>query len=270
MSTLAPSLQEASTNTNLDRRFAGVARLYGVDGLEKFRISRIMVIGVGGVGSWVTEALVRSGIGELILIDLDHVSESNTNRQIHALEGEYGKAKVVALKERTLRISPQCQVQCVEDFVSPDNVDSLIPQSGCDFVVDCIDDFKAKAAIIAHCKRVKIPMITVGGAGGQSDPTQIQVVDLSRSIHDPLLSKTRQLLRKQYGFPKDKSMRVKCVYSKEQSIYPQANGEVDKIRSSTVGSSLHCGGLGSATHVTASFGFVAVSYILRKLKSTSK
>ena len=244
------------------RRFTGIARLYGEPALQAFRQDRVCVVGIGGVGSWVVEALARSGIGELTLIDLDHVSESNVNRQIHALEADFGKAKVLAMRERIAQINPDCRVHSIDDFVTPDNVAKLVDVGRLDFVVDCTDRYLSKAALISHCVRARCPVVTVGGTGGQSDPSGIRVVDLSRSVHDPLLAKTRRQLRRAWGFPRSGPMGVKCVYSTEQSRFPQPDGSVTSIRVAPVGTSLHCGGLGSATHLTGSFAFAAVARVL--------
>jgi tRNA A37 threonylcarbamoyladenosine dehydratase len=251
---------------DLQRRFGGIVRLYGQQGLSRFQQARVAVIGVGGVGSWAVEALARSGIGELTLFDLDHVAESNVNRQLHALEGNFGMAKVKAMQERVLAINPECRVSPIERFVEADNLTQVV-EGGFDYVLDCIDSFRVKAALIADCRRHKVPVITVGGAGGQIDPTLIRLADLSRSEQDPLLSKTRKLLRREYGFPANPKRRfdVTCVYSMEQQVYPNPEGEVCLDRPTAIESSLNCGGYGSAMTVTASFGLVAVSHVLKRI-----
>lgn len=248
------------------RRFGGIARLYGQQGLERFRAARVAVIGVGGVGSWAVEALARSGIGALTLFDLDHIAESNVNRQLPALEGAFGMAKVRAMQERVLAINPSCCVTPVEEFVEMENL-TTVTEGGFDYVVDCIDSFRIKAALIAGCRRHKVAVISAGGAGGQVDPTRIRLADLSRSEQDPLLSKTRKLLRREYGFPANPKRRfdVPCVYSTEQQVYPDAEGAVCLDRPTAIESSLNCGGYGSAMTVTASFGLVAVSHVLKRL-----
>lgn len=248
------------------RRFGGIVRLYGQQGLERFALAHVAVIGVGGVGSWAVEALARSGIGALTLFDLDHIAESNVNRQLHALEGEFGKAKVNAMAQRVLAINPACRVTPVESFIEPDTLQPVIA-GGFSYVVDCIDNFRAKAALIAACRRHKIGIVTVGGAGGQRDPTRIRLADLSRSEQDPLLSKTRKLLRREYGFPANPKRRfeVPCVYSLEQQVYPAPDGAVCLDRPAGIEGSLNCGGYGSAMTVTATFGLVAVSHLLNRL-----
>ncbi|MCU7845709.1 MAG: tRNA cyclic N6-threonylcarbamoyladenosine(37) synthase TcdA [Candidatus Thiodiazotropha sp. (ex Monitilora ramsayi)] len=251
---------------DIDRRFGGIARLYGQDGLSRFLGAHVAVIGVGGVGSWVVEALARSGIGAITLFDLDHIAESNVNRQLHAVEGAFGQAKVTAMAQRVLAIHPDCCVIPVEAFVDEENLEEVI-QGGFDYVVDCIDSYRTKAALIASCRRHKVRIITIGGAGGQTDPTRIRLADLSRSEQDPLLSKTRKLLRREYGFPANTKRRfdVPCVYSGEQQVYPSPEGEVCLDRPGTLEGSLNCGGYGSAMTVTATFGLVAVSHLLKKL-----
>lgn len=204
------------------RRFGGVARLYGPAGLAAFERAHVAVIGIGGVGSWTVEALARNAIGRLTLIDLDNVAESNTNRQVHALDGNYGKAKVSAMAERIRLIDPACRVEQVEDFIEPANFDSVLG-GGFDFVIDAIDSVRTKTALIAWCVEHGQPLITVGGAGGQLDPTRIRIDDLALTIQDPLLSKVRGQLRKLHGFPRGPKakFKVSAVYSDEPLIYPE-------------------------------------------------
>ncbi len=255
-----------SGNMDHGRRFGGIARLYGAQGLERLAASHVCVVGVGGVGSWVAEALARSALGHLTLIDLDHLAESNINRQIHALDGELGRAKVQAMGERIQAINPACRVEPVEAFVTVDNLERLIPGE-CDWVVDCIDAFRVKAALIAHCRRRKQRLVTLGGAGGRTDPARIRVADLSRTEHDPLLSRTRKLLRKAYGFPRNPKRRfeVPCVYSSEQARYPDGVGGVCMGKPAPGGAGLNCGGYGAVTTVTASFGLMAASLVLNRI-----
>lgn len=250
---------------DFERRFGGIARLYGEAALARFRQAHVCVVGVGGVGSWVVEALARSAVGRLTLIDLDHVAESNTNRQLPALEGNYGKAKVQVLAERVLAINPECRVDCIEDFVAADNLEQLVPADG-DWVMDCIDSFRVKAALIAWCRRRKQRIITVGGAGGQIDPTRIQVADLARTEHDPLLAKTRKELRRLYRFSSNPKRRfeVPAVYSLEQKRDPQSGGSC-AVGETAPTTGLNCAGFGAAMHVTAGFGLVAVGVVLERL-----
>ncbi len=251
-----------------ERRFGGIRRLYGTRALDRFRQAHVGVIGIGGVGSWAAEALARSAIGRITLIDLDHIAESNINRQLHALSGTIGRAKVAVMAERICEINPDCQVTALEEFLSQDNLDSLLGLDY-DYVIDCIDGFRTKAALIAWCRRNKVRLITVGGAGGQTDPTQIRVADLSRTEHDALFSKTRKLLRQDYGFPRNLKRRfdIPCVYSDEQPLFPAEDGGVchDKPHDPRVGRLNCAGGMGSTTSVTASFGLVAAAQVLKKL-----
>ena len=220
VATAALSTEDAAERA---RRVGGVARLYGAAALTAFERAHIAVIGIGGVGSWVVEALARSAIGRLTLIDLDNIAPSNTNRQIHALEGNYGKAKVRAMAERIALIDPQCEVVEIEDFAEPDNFEALLG-GGFDYVVDAIDSVRTKTALIAWCVARGQPIVTVGGAGGQLDPTRIRIADLTQTIQDPLLSKVRAGLRKNHGFARSPKVKFKvpAVYSDEPLIYPNA------------------------------------------------
>ncbi|MFC6672597.1 tRNA cyclic N6-threonylcarbamoyladenosine(37) synthase TcdA [Marinobacterium aestuariivivens] len=249
-----------------DNRFGGSRRLYGADAVDLYRRSHVCVIGIGGVGSWVAEALARTAIGRITLIDLDDICVTNTNRQIHALGGNIGRAKVEVMAERIMAINPECKVQSVEEFITRDNIPELISREY-DYVVDAIDSLREKSALIAHCRRQKIPLITVGGAGGQTDPTRVQIADLSRTSQDPLAAKVRAFLRRHYGFSKSKKFGVDCVYSTEQLVYPQPDGSVCQQKTlSDGGTRLDCdGGFGASVCVTATFGFVAVSRVLQKL-----
>ncbi len=206
------------------RRFGGIGRLYGERALERFRTAHVCVIGVGGVGSWIVEALARSAVGHLTLIDLDNVAESNINRQIQALTSTIGQPKIEALRDRIAQINPFCQVTLVEDFIEPDNIVQMIDGKGFDYVVDAIDSVKAKAALIAYCREHALPMITSGGAGGQIDPTKIEVRDLGRTEQEPLLKKVRKLLRAQYGFSRGEKQKygIDAVFSMEPLRYPES------------------------------------------------
>ncbi len=241
-----------------ERRFGGIARLYGEAASQAFTRAHVAVVGVGGVGSWAVEALARSGIGELTLIDLDHVAESNINRQLQALEETLGMAKVGALAKRIAGINPACRVHCIEEMVEFDNLERLFDERF-DYVIDCIDGYRQKAALIAHCRRRRIPLVTVGGAGGRIDPGRITTSDLSRSRDDPLLAKVRRLLRRDYGFPLNPKRRfeVPAAWSSEPPSIPP--------RDHCAASGLNCGGFGSAMPVTASFGLHAAAHVLRKL-----
>ncbi|GAB3487044.1 tRNA cyclic N6-threonylcarbamoyladenosine(37) synthase TcdA [Marinomonas epiphytica] len=251
-----------------EQRFGGIRRLYGEAGYEAFQKAHVCVIGIGGVGSWAVEALARSGVGQITLIDMDDVCITNTNRQIHALDGNIGKPKVDAMKERMALINPDCQINCVEDFITPDNLPELLSEPF-DYIIDAIDSLKPKAALIAWCKRNKRKIITVGGAGGQIDPTKIQIADLARTEQDPLAAKLRNFLRRHYNFSRNTKRRfdIECVYSLEQLRYPQLDGTVCESRQKgDTETKMNCDtGFGASTAVTATFGFVAASRVLEKL-----
>jgi tRNA A37 threonylcarbamoyladenosine dehydratase len=258
---------------DFERRFGGIARTYGNQALRRFQAAHVCVIGVGGVGSWAVEALARSAIGQLTLIDLDNVAESNINRQLPALSSTIGAPKVEVLKARILDINPSCLVNLIEDFVELDTIAQFITKD-MSYVIDCIDNFRVKAALIAYCKRQKIKVITLGGAGGQRDPSQIRLGDLARSQQDPLLARVRKQLRQEYDFSRNPKRRfeIPCVWSEEQMQFPSAEGEMCSERpTDTNASSLSCaGGLGSVMTVTASFALFAVSHVLGKLASSDK
>jgi len=247
---------------NKARRFGGIGRLYGDSALERFESAHLCVVGVGGVGSWAVEALARSGIGRLTLIDMDHVAESNINRQLPALESELGKAKVQALAERIQLINSDCEVTCIEEFVDQKNLSQLI-HGDFDWVIDCIDSFRIKAAMIAHSRRRKQAVITVGGAGGQVDATRVRVSDLYKTEQDPLLARTRRLLRQEYGFSSNpkRRFRVPCVWSDE----PQRTSQGCMAQEE---GSLNCAGFGACMPVTAGFGMAVAGYVLRNLSES--
>lgn len=253
---------------DLKRRFGGISRIYGAHALDNFLNAHVCVVGVGGVGSWAVEALARSGIGELTLIDLDNVAESNINRQLPALDSTIGIAKVEVLRQRIDDINPSCKVNLIEDFVELDNIEQMM-QSEFNFVIDCIDNFRVKSAMIAYCKRHKIRIITLGGAGGQRDPSKIRLTDLARSLHDPLLSRVRKQLRQEYNFSRNPKRRfeVQAVWSEEQMVFPTIDGNISTQRPPKAQSSgLSCaGGIGSVMTVTATFAQFAVSHVLEKL-----
>jgi tRNA A37 threonylcarbamoyladenosine dehydratase len=272
----------ATDDIDFERRFGGIARLYGAQGLARFRAAHVCVVGVGGVGSWIVEALARSAIGKITMIDLDNLAESNVNRQIHALTETLGKAKVTALHERILQINPTCQVTEVEDFVTPDNVVQMIGSQHFDYVIDAVDNVRAKVAMIAYCREHKIPLVTIGGAGGQIDPTKIEIRDLCRTEQEPLLAKVRKRLRAWHHFPRGTKNKfgIDAVFSTEPLRFPEGEAcEIDtedaadgldgvdanghKQDAGVTG--LNCAGFGSAMVVTASFGLVAAGFVLRQI-----
>lgn len=266
-------LTDLNIDVDAERRFGGIARLYGADGLARLQAAHVCVIGIGGVGSWAAEALARSGVGSLTLIDLDHVAESNINRQIHAADATLGMAKIEAMARRIAGFAPDCRLTLIDDFLSEENVALILP--ACDGIVDAIDNVRAKAALIAHCKKNRIALITTGGAGGRVDPTRVQVDDLARTIQDALASNVRARLRKEYGFTRDpkKKFGVECVFSPEQlrrpvteaCAVPDAAGAAASDAKARAPQGLSCAGYGSSVAVTSTFGMVAAARLIERI-----
>ena len=262
-------------NENWTERFAGIDRLYGVGALQRFSQSHVAVVGLGGVGSWVVEALARSGIGGLTLIDADDLCVSNTNRQLPALAGQYGRGKAEAMAERCRAINPEIRVDAVASFLTPSNLEDMLGR-GYDLVIDACDSFRTKVEAIAWCRRRKIPLITVGAAGGRLDPTLVRVRDLSRTEHDAMLALIRKKLRAEFNFPKNhqRYFGVPAIYSLENVQYPQADGSVCGLRpklGADAALKLDCGvGLGAATHITGAFAFAAAGKALEILLKPKK
>jgi tRNA A37 threonylcarbamoyladenosine dehydratase len=257
-----------STGDEVDaeRRFGGIARLYGAPALARFRAAHVCVIGVGGVGSWIVEALARSAIGQLTLIDLDNVAESNVNRQIQALTATIGQAKIGALADRIAQINPFCRVNLVEDFIEPGNIAQMIGGKGFDFVVDAIDSVKSKAALIAYCRDQGLPMIVIGSAGGKTDAARIEVRDLTKTEQEPLLKMVRKRLRTEYGFPRSLKTKfnVDAVFSMEPVALPETDASCAMDAAEGI-TGLNCAGYGSSIVVTATFGMIAAGHVLNKL-----
>jgi tRNA A37 threonylcarbamoyladenosine dehydratase len=250
---------EADTDVDLARRFGGLDRLYGVDGAAAIRDSHVAVIGIGGVGSWAAEALARSGVGTLTLVDLDHVAESNINRQIHALSASVGQAKVQAMRERIAQIHPGCLIHGIEAFVDPQNWPRLLP-AGVDAVIDACDQVNAKAAMAAWALKTRSLFISAGAAGGKRQAHQVDIDDLSRTTHDPLLAQLRYRLRKFHGAPREgKRMGVPCVFSREAVAPPDPSCAIGGD------GTLNCHGYGSVVAVTATFGQCAAGWVLDQL-----
>jgi tRNA threonylcarbamoyladenosine dehydratase len=246
---------------DLQRRFGGLERLFGLEGAARIRRAHVAVVGIGGVGSWAAEALARSGVGALTLIDLDHVAESNINRQIHALESTLGQAKVLAMQERIAQIHPRCRVTVVDAFVEPDNWPQLLPE-GVDAVIDACDELKAKTAMAAWARETKKLFICCGAAGGKRLAHKVDVDDLAHTTHDPLLAQLRYRLRKFHGAPKEgKRIGIACVFSREPVAPPDPSCAIEGD------GSLNCHGYGSVVSVTATFGQCAAGWILDRLAS---
>ncbi len=249
---------------DLQRRFAGLERLYGMQGAARIRAAHVVVVGIGGVGSWTAEALARSGVAELTLVDLDHIAESNINRQIHALSTTVGQAKIEAMRDRIALINPECKVNCIDEFVEPENWLQLMPATA-DAVIDACDQVKAKTAMAAFARANKQCFITVGAAGGKRHAHKVDIDDLSATTHDPLLAQLRYRLRKQHGAPKEgKRIGVHCVFSREAVAPPDASCAIEGD------GTLNCHGYGSSVAVTATFGMCAASWILEKIAILKK
>ncbi len=252
---------------DFETRFGGIARLYGKSGLAKLRAAHVGVVGIGGVGAWAAEALARSGIGALTLVDLDEICVTNINRQLHALTETVGRSKVEAMAERICAINPECRIFAEQKFFNTQTADELLTPKY-DFVLDAIDDMTNKLLLLLRCRGKNLPVIVCGGAGGRRELTSVRVGDLSQASHDKLLAEVRRKLRQEHGFPVGHSaMDLPCVYSVERTVYPQADGSVCEMRSAAEdGTRLNCnGGLGSATFVTGAFGFAAAGFVVRSI-----
>lgn len=246
---------------NLDRRFGGLARLYGTWGAQRIVDAHVAVIGIGGVGSWAVEALARSGVGRLTLIDLDHVAESNINRQIHAVEATLGQAKVIAMRDRIHSFNPACNVTCIDEFVDAANWPALLPE-GVDAVIDACDQIRAKTAMATWARNTGALFISVGAAGGKRHAHLVDIDDLALTTHDPLLAQLRYRLRKEHGAPREgKKIGVACVFSREAVKSPDASCSVEGD------GTLNCHGYGSVVSVTATFGHCAAGWILDQISS---
>ena len=284
--TLAETREDAPADAQADseRRFGGLRRLYGDLGYAQIRAAHVVVVGLGGVGSWAAEALARSGVAELTLIDLDHVSESNINRQVQALSSTLGQAKVQALRERIADIHPGCVVNAIEEFADADNWPGLL-KSPASFeatrhvsaVIDACDQVRAKAVLAAWAMASGTPLVCVGAAGGKRQAQAVELADLADVTHDPLLAALRQRLRQHHNAPRKGRVNVSCVFSREAVVQPQLQPQPQPLVSSSaaestavIDSSLNCHGYGSTVTVTATFGMVAAGEVLSLLARNSK
>lgn len=253
-------MSAAAVEADLERRFGGLARLFGAEGAARIRAAHVAVVGIGGVGSWAAEGLARSGVGQITLIDLDHVAESNVNRQIHALTPTFGQVKVQAMRERIGQIHPACVVHAVEDFVAPTNWPQLLP-APVHAVIDACDQVSAKLAMAAWARERGLCFVTVGAAGGKRHGERVEVADLAEVTHDPLLAQLRYRLRRQHGAPTGgKRLGVTAVFSRESVRLPEACEAPQQVDSS-----LNCHGYGSSVAVTATFGLCAAGWVLDRL-----
>lgn len=254
------------TEPDHERRFGGLRRLLGQQAAQKVFDGHVVVVGIGGVGSWAAEALARSGMGRLTLVDMDHVAESNVNRQIHALDGTLGMAKVLAMRDRIQQINPACQVHVVDDFVTDENWPAVLegvpaPQA----VVDACDQVRAKVAMAHWAVSHRVPFVSVGAAGGKRFPHRVELGDLAEVTHDPLLAQLRYRLRKHHGAARQGRMGVSCVFSREAVRPADASCSTE-----TSDHSLNCHGYGSSVAVTATFGMCAAAWVMNALADAKK
>lgn len=253
--------------SDYETRFGAIGRLYGTEGLARIRAAHVCVIGLGGVGSWVVEALARSGVGALTLVDMDEVCLSNVNRQIHAMDGTVGRSKAAVLAERVGQIAPECAVTVEEVFFTESTADRLL-EPEYDYIVDAIDATRHKCMLIAAACERGLKLITCGGAGGCIDPSRVKIEDLARTINDPLLLQVRKRLRQQYGFPKfnRQKFKIDCVYSDESPVFPTADGGVSCERQAGEDYRLNCdSGFGSATFLTGTVGFFLAAEVVKRI-----
>ncbi len=256
-----------------NKRFGGIARLYGVEALHKLRRAHVLIIGLGGVGTWTAEALARSGVGAITIVDLDDICITNTNRQIHAMDGLIGKMKVNAIYERIISINPQCNVNAISDFFTAASADTIL-NTNFNFVIDAIDSLQNKCVLASKCQEKNLPLIVIGAAAGKRNPTQIRVDDLGLACNDSLLFALRKRLRQEFAFPsgagftrsKKQIFNIACVYSSEEPHFPDNNGGVCKTINPGENLKLDCEtGMGSITHITGTFGFMAASHVIEQI-----
>ncbi|ASY30953.1 tRNA threonylcarbamoyladenosine dehydratase [Taylorella equigenitalis] len=250
------------------RRLTSVERIYGNEGIKAFKNSHVLVAGVGGVGSWCVESLVRSGVGKITMVDMDHIAESNINRQVHALDSTLGLAKIEALKNRLLEVQPDCKFNLIDDFFTTQNVEEIIATQKPDIFIDCIDEARVKVAIALACERVQIPLLMAGGAGGKTDVFSLQTSDIAHVQNDNLLKRVRDILRKEHGFPsssefyRNQDMGFQTVWFRQKAMMPSLWAN----RNSPQG--LSCAGYGSLVSITGTMGFalaqIALEIIIKK------
>jgi tRNA A37 threonylcarbamoyladenosine dehydratase len=266
-------MEHEFNSEDYNQRFGGIARLYGVQGLKNLLNARVLIVGLGGVGSWAAESLARSGVGAITLVDLDDICITNTNRQLPAMSGQYGKLKVAVVKERILAINPQCHVHAIEDFFT-ETTSAAILDNHFDYVIDAIDSLKNKCVLASLCKERNLPIIITGGAAGKINPAEITLADLGESINDSLLFRMRKRLRQEFNFPnaskstptKRQKFHMMCVYSPEEPVYPTSDGGTCSVPDSETNLKLDCeSGMGSVSHITALFGFMAAGHVINTI-----
>ena len=256
-----------STDHSLDMRFGAIARVITPSALERLKRSHVLIVGIGGVGSWTAESLARSGVGRISLVDLDDVCITNINRQIHAMTSTIGRPKVQVMKDRLSDIAPECEVTTVHDFFDKTTFDQILSQSF-DMVIDCIDSLANKCLLIHECKKRSIPIITVGGAGGKVDPTQIRTSDLNQSTNDQLLKQVKRSLKREWDWDKDDKAHwgVQAVFSLERMKFLDSNGHLQYVPDLKQNRGINCtSGIGSTSWITGSFGLFAASMAVQSL-----
>jgi tRNA threonylcarbamoyladenosine dehydratase len=253
-------------HNDYEARFGGIGRLFGRKGLDKIKHAKILIIGIGGVGSWIAESLARTGVGALTLVDLDDICVTNINRQVHALSSSVGKFKVDVMKERLLQINPSCEIDTKQCFFSPKNLEEIFDKEY-DYVIDACDDFTNKCHLVDYCRKHQKPLVVLGAAGGKVDPLQIRVTDLSLTENDKLLSRLRKILRREFSFPQKGQGKfgIWAVWSHERAVYPTSDG-CTAFKPEGFANNMDCNeGFGSASFVTGSFAFVATSLVLKEI-----
>lgn len=253
--------------SDLDRRFGGIARLYGIAGFEKIIQSHILIIGIGGVGSWIAEALARTGIGEITLVDLDDICITNINRQVHATNDSVGKFKIEVMADRIANINPSCKVNIIQKYFNEKNIYEIFSKKY-DYIVDACDDFSNKCLLINFCRTKNFPLVVIGGAGGKKDPLQIRITDLSFSQNDKLLMRIRKKLRQDFSFPLENEgeFGIWSVWSHERAVYPTSDGCITFQPPRALAKNMDCAeGFGAASFLTGTFGFAACSHIIREI-----
>lgn len=260
-----------------NQRFGGIARLYGIQGLKNLLKARVLVVGLGGVGSWAAESLARSGVGAITLVDLDDICITNTNRQLPAMSGQFGKLKIDVIRERILAINPQCEVTSIEDFFTERTAEAIL-STQFEYVIDAIDSLQNKCLLASMCKDKSIPLIVTGGAAGKVNPTQIQISDLGECINDSLIFRMRKRLRQEFNFPrgdgyirsKKQKFNMMCVFSPEEPMFPTTDGGVCAFPDADTNLKLDCEtGMGSVSHITSIFGLMAAGHVVNTIAKTS-
>jgi tRNA A37 threonylcarbamoyladenosine dehydratase len=267
-------MEHEFNSEDYNQRFGGIARLYGVQGLKNLLKARVLVVGLGGVGSWAAESLARSGVGAITLVDLDDICITNTNRQLPAMSGHFGKLKINVIRERILSINPQCHVEAIEDFFTAKSAEGIL-DNRYDYVIDAIDSLNNKCLLASMCRDKSLHLIVTGGAAGKINPTQIQISDLGECINDSLIFRMRKRLRQDYNFPsgasstrsKKQKFNMMCVFSPEDPVYPTAEGGVTcSAPDSESNLKLDCEtGMGSVSHITSVFGFMAAGHVVNTI-----